>query len=296
MDKEPLIGPVVLCAVVTRDLGRACGAYVEHMGLLASEPFDLDADTARALGMAELADCPARLLGNGRGRQWLLQIEYPAAATRDALASYGWMAQEILVEDVDALAAALASAPDCPFEVLRPPRDLDMSSLIRACQVRGPDGEILYLTQVNGEVPGSALPQGAQGVDHLFIAVLSSPDRDASMREYETLSGSPGVTFDTRISVVNQHRGWDLERKHPIATVQLAGCALVEIDGLPDTAPSPDGISAGTAALCFAAGGSGADGDIAIAHGPLAGHLARPGIGSAGERYTLLFRAPSNNH
>lgn len=238
--------------------------------------------------MPELGGSPAQILSNGRGREWLMQVEYAEAVPRDALASYGWMAQEILVEDVDTLAASL-EVKDSPFELLRPPRDLDMSSLIRACQVRGPDGEILYLTQVNGEVPDAQLPQGAQGVDHLFIAVLSTPDSEKSLREYEQLSGNRGVRFDTRISVVNQHRGWDLERKHPIATIQLAGRSLIEIDGLADSVAAPPGICRGTASIVFRASGEISGGASVLAEGPLAGHVAVAKQGVAGERYTLLF-------
>lgn len=289
MDTEPAIGPIALCVVITTDLNRSSQAYNEHLGQVIAERFNLDTETASALNLASLAGAPCCLLANSQGRPWLLQVEYPQAAPRDALASYGWLAQEILVEDVDALAEQLGALEDGPFELLRPPRNLDVSNIIRACQVRGPDGEILYLTQVNGEVPGSSLPQGAQGVDHLFIAVLSSPNRDESMREYEGLSGSDGVTFDTRISVVNQHRGWDLERKHPIATVQLAGRALVEIDGLPETAAPPSALCAGTAVICFAAQGAAAAGAMEVPAGPLAGHKARACTGAAGELYTLLY-------
>jgi hypothetical protein len=286
---HPKLGPITLCTVICTDLERSRSAYETHLGLHAGDRFTLDAATAAALGLPELAEAPARLLSNARQEPWLLQVEYPAAVPRDALNSYGWLAQELLVEDVDALAASLEGSA---FSVLRPPRNLDVSNLIRACQVRGPDGEILYLTQVNGEVPDSELPQNAEGVDHLFIAVLSTPDRDASLQQYAALSGNAGSCFDMRISVVNQHRGWDLERKHPIATLQLAGRTLIEIDGLEDTADAPQGPCAGTASIAFLAEGPAPASAALLSDGPLAGHMAEAHRGVAGECFTLLYRAP----
>ena len=280
------LGPIRLCTVITRNLNHAGDAYEAVMGMTRSAEFSLDTSTAAALGMAAASGARACLLGNAAGRQWLLQVEMCDAPDRDALGSYGWMAQEILVEDVDALASSLEGTP---FTLLRPPRDLDVSNTIRACQVRGPDGEILYLTQVNGEVEGSELPQGAQGVDHLFIAVLSAPDREACLRHYEGLAGSQGTCFDTRISVVNQHRGWDLEQRHPVATVQLAGKTLIEIDELSDTAPAAEAPCAGTWSIAFIAQGPAPDDAIELPEGPLAGHRASARIGTAGERFTMLY-------
>ena len=286
MPAAPRIGPIALCTVVSHDIDRASSAYAQHLGLRPGDAFTLDESTAAALALPEAVGARARMLANAAGRRWLLQVECPQAAPRDALSTYGWLSQEIAVEDVDALAAALDGSP---FTVLRPPRDLDMSSLIRACQVRGPDGEILYLTQVNGEVPGSELPQNSRGVDHLFIAVLSTPDRDATLRHFEAIAGNEGINFETRISVVNQHRGWDLERKHPIATLQLAGRCLIEIDGLPETQMPPTELSAGTAAIAFIAAGEAPDTALRPQSGPLAGYAALPQTGLAGERYTLLY-------
>lgn len=286
LDTNPGIGPIALCTVISTDLDRASSSYADHLGLVPGDVLELDAATAGALGFSELAGCRARTLSNSAGRQWLMQVEYPDAIPRDALSTYGWLSQEIAVEDVDALAASLG---DTAFTVLRPPRDLDMSNLIRACQVRGPDGEILYLTQVNGPVEGSELPLNARGVDHLFIAVLSTPDRDATLHHYEALSGNRGINFETRISVVNQHRGWDLERKHPIATLQFAGRCLIEIDGLADTQHAPAGVCAGTASIALLAAGAAPADAMPLDSGPLAGFAALPGTGLAGERYTLLY-------
>lgn len=290
MEHKPQFGPIALCTVISADIELSGAAYVDVMGMQLGPRFTLDENTATALGIASAAGAPAQMLANSAGREWLLQVEVGDAPPRDALSSYGWMAQEVLVEDVDGLAPQLEGTA---FTLLRPPRELDVDNTIRACQAQGPDGEILYLTQVNGQMPGSELPENAQGVDHLFIAVLSTPDRTATIASYEAIAGTPdsSATFDTRISVVNQHRGWDLEKKHPIGTVQLAGRCLIEVDELPETAAPGDALSLGTTAIAFHAAGAAPAQAVALSDGPFAGMHAMAHRGVAGERFTLLYSA-----
>ena len=227
MTDTPALGPVALCTLVAQDGQALVDAYCSALYQQVEQAGTVDEDTAWALGRPLLAGCPSWSLANTKGRQWLHIVEYPEARPRKALHTLGWMAMEVLVEDTDALADQLTLSP---FELLRPPADLDVSDRIRAFQVRGPAGEILYLTQVKGPVPPFDLPNCRAPVDHLFIPVLSTPSRDRSLEAYSAVSGNEGLTFDTRITVVNQARKLELEQRHPVATLQLAGQSLIEID------------------------------------------------------------------
>ena len=112
-------------------------------------------------------------------------VEAARAAPRDALSTHGWLSQEVLVADVDRLAAQLAASP---FEVLRPsgkPRYVGPDSCLPGARTRRrnplPDSgqrrrAALRVTDLSGPV------------DHLFIPVLSSPDRDAALAAYERCS------------------------------------------------------------------------------------------------------------
>jgi len=62
-------------------------------------------------------------------------------------------AAELIVDDVDALAAELASSP---FRIIGGPADLSFSDQIRAMQVVGPAREVLYLTQADQMPPAAA--------------------------------------------------------------------------------------------------------------------------------------------
>ncbi len=284
----PTLGPVACAVLLAKNLDAVAQAYEEYLQLSVSHRFVLDRDSALGLGLEDLAGSPSAMLAGSTGRDWLMIVEHPGAADRDALGTHGWLAQEVLVMDVDALAAQLA---DSPFEVLRPPADLDVSDRIRACQARGPAGEILYLTQVKGEVPPFELPQCEGFVDHLFIPVLSTPDREATLTHYETIARAKGLRFDTRITVINQALGLPLEQRHPVGTLQLAGNALIEVDHISAAVPAPEGLSAGTAAIVFHAAGRAPENAVKLDHGPFAGKLLLAIRGIAGERSSLLYHS-----
>ncbi|MCP5131631.1 MAG: hypothetical protein H6985_18860 [Pseudomonadales bacterium] len=285
-DNTPRLGPVALCTLLARDGQALVDAYTGYLHQVMVLADTLDAITAGAIGYPELSGARCWLLANARGRRWLQVVEYAAAIPGDSLASYGWLAMEVLVADVDSLAAGLNGSP---FEILRPPANLDVSDRIRACQVKGPAGELLYLTQVDSEVPPFELPVCEAPVDHLFIPVLSTPSRERSLAEYSALSGTDGLSFDTRVTVVNQARGFDLERRHPVATLQLRGQALIEIDEIAGTRPPSPGICSGMASVAFYCDNQRNPASIAATTGPFANQNVVAGRGCAGERFTLVY-------
>jgi len=245
------LGPVSHGLVVCADLDAANSAYVRHIGLMAAAPAVLTEPILALLGLPTTAALRTQLLCNPAGRPVVQLLELPQAPVPRPLSHHGWMALEILVADADASAARIRGQG---FTLLRPAADLDVSDRIRACQVAGPSGEVLYLTQVKGQVPPFELPTAEHPIDRLFIPVLCTPDRAASTAFYQTLSGSTPLLFDTKITVVNQAHGLPLDTRHPVATLQLSGCTLVEIDELAMTtaAPATRGLAAGIAAVFFA--------------------------------------------
>jgi len=284
---SPGLGPVALCTLLATDGDALVSAYTTWLHQEVAEAELLTADTAAAIGYPQLAGARSWLLCNSKGRRWLQVIEYRSALRRDSLHSYGWMALEVLVADVDQLAESLRASP---FELLRPPADLDLSDRIRACQARGPCGEILYLTQIRGAVPPFELPQCEAPVDHLFIPVLASPSRERSLAQYSRIAGTGGLSFDTRITVLNQARGYALDRRHPVATLQLAGRCLLEIDEVADTAESAPGIYSGMACVAFDCANPAPAGATTPATGPFAGRPVSSHRGCAGEHFTLVYR------
>jgi hypothetical protein len=246
---SPQLGPVLMGTLLCRDLEQIVHAYTTFMHAHVHERGTVDAGQAKLWKMPELEGHAFAVLANAKGRPWLRILEDPDCTDKDSLKHTGWMALEILVQNVDELAEELKTSP---FEILRPVANLDVSDDIRAVQVRGPCGEILYLTQIKGPVPPFELPRASCPVDHIFIPILCSHDRDKSLEFYSALSKNSGLKFDTKITVLNQAYGYDLERKHQVATLQLRDNTLIEIDQI-DAAQTPkSGSISGILMLSFA--------------------------------------------
>ncbi len=147
------------------------------------------------------------------------------------LRSFGWAAIEICVQDVVAVAARLR---DSPFTVIGPPARLDGLPSICAMQVRGPDQEIVFLTQIDADPPGMALPRAGSPVDMLFILVLACSDMAASRRWFAEVMGlEPGPDVALEYGVLSDAFGLAADHKHRIATLSHVADVFLEMDQYP---------------------------------------------------------------
>jgi len=250
-DAARTMGPVLGGVVVTGDLDAMLAAYTNHLQMRVIKQGNVPAKLLAGWDMPALKDCRYAVLESATGSQWLRVVEQQGMKPVEPISSFGWMSLEVLVEDVFALAKKLE---DSPFRFIGQPRSLDVSGGISACQVVGPAGEVLYLTTVVEPAPPAELPIAQAEVDHLFIPVLAVPDRQAAIDFYSDISNSKADKFDMRVTVVNRALGKPIERKLPIATVQLNGKSLIEIDGIEEFSPRPvlpSGLVGGIAVISF---------------------------------------------
>ncbi len=232
----PPTGPLSHATLVVADAAPLLAAY-GALGLQLLRQGRVSTHQAQAWGPAAWA-----LAGRSffelapPGAPTLLRlIEVPGSPIRPTRFHHGWLALEILVADVDALQAPALAAG---FMVLGPPADLEMSPHLRAMQLQGLAGEMLYLTQVKAPVPPFDLPLSAelpagQVLGPLFIAVMAVPSRAAAVQACETQLGllpSATLQFETKVTVLNRALGRELGARWPLATVTLAGRCLFEID------------------------------------------------------------------
>jgi len=255
---DPLpAGPLAHATLIVGDAWPCIAAY-RGLGLSDRDGGAVGSEQAAAWGQPQLAGSSVTWLTAHGARDALLRlITVPGAPARPTRFSHGWMALEVLVRDVDALAPRVAAAG---FEIVGPPADLDVSPAIRAMQAIGPAGEMLYLTQVKSPVPPFSIPLSADlphGVDigASFIAVLSTPSRDAVIDACAPLHPAAVLRFDTRITVLNRALGRDIAQRWPVATVQWGGQSLFEIDEVADARvhTTPDALPAGLAWVTMAA-------------------------------------------
>ena len=237
---------IVFATVIAPDLAAFCQAWTAQLHLHENGRESLSADDAALLGLADQAGAPVAWLANSAGQRVLRVIEDPQAQVMEPMFRHGWLSLEVLVGDIDTLAAGLLA----PFRVLGAPANLELSDAIRAAQVLGPAGELLYLTQIKDQVPPFDLPMTDQPLAATFIGVMTTPDRSASQTAWAALLGAPGWAFETKITVLNRAYGKPLEGRYPVAVVPMPGQCMVEIDQV-DLPPRPVGRLAGVHSLAL---------------------------------------------
>ena len=152
--------------------------------------------------------------------EWEGEVPTPFAAP-------GWSAMEVLVKDLDALFEQLPAA----FTVLNPPAALSFSDQIRAMQVAGPAGELIYFTEVSGEVPGFALPTPTRQVNQCFVMINAVSDIQQSIAFYaELLKCEAPSPMPARVSILSRTNGLDEDHRHDIAPIALGPGQLFELD------------------------------------------------------------------
>lgn len=249
------LGPAICGTVVCKDLEESIDAYAS-LGMQVVKRSRISAALAEFWYAPATADAKCAVLASDSDAAWIRFVEDPiAAAGFVPFATHGWLSLEVSVNDVDSLGEKLK---DSPFKIIGAPADLDVSDAIRAMQVQGPSGEILYLTQVKEQVPPFELPQATTEVDNLFIPVMITPSRDAAVDVYEQFIGLDTHLFDTKITVINKAYGYEITKKHPVAAIQLAGKSMIELDQVEAAVPRDrvEGhLSGGIAMVTFATEG-----------------------------------------
>lgn len=150
------------------------------------------------------------------------------------LRTFGWAAIEICVQDVLAANERMLKSP---FEIIGPPREIEGLPAIYPMQVKGPDGEIAYLTQIRSDLPAYDLPRAASPIDKLFILVLACSDMMGSARWFEEVVGLQfGRSMDIVYTMLANAFGTPHEQLYTISTMVHDRDVFLELDQYPDAA------------------------------------------------------------
>lgn len=242
--------------VCVADLDRARANYERFFDYRTLESGALDAGTAASWGAPKAAGARSAVLGPASGAEiYLRLVEQAPHPDYEPLRTYGWAAIEICVEDV---LAAHARMKESPFVVIGPPREIEGLPAIYPMQVRGPDGEIVYLTQIRDDLPAYDLPRATAPIDRLFIFVLACSDMGASIRfASEKLGLSLGREMEIVYTMLANAFSLPVEQLHAIATVIHERDVFLEFDQYPPAATPrpqakgmlPPGIAVGSLTL-----------------------------------------------
>lgn len=296
-----MIGPIASATVAAVDIDEVTAAYCTCFDFHVLGEAPVSAGLAAAWQWPGLEGARARLLGHTAGAPGVIRLlETSSARGETPLSSPGWRSIELCVRDVSEIRTRIT---DTAFTIVGEPAPIPGSDDIRAMQVLGPAGEMLYLTEI-GEQSIFELPTAHHTVERVFIVVLSAPDLDAARAFYiNAFTGhDPAGDFTAPITCVNRVLDLPPTTEHTFCAVQLRDRSLIEIDqhpptltGTPPRTPAPTPPS-GAVLMTFYADRLQIDGarslgpDCSDPSAPYDGRTARTFIGPAGERFELLLR------
>lgn len=236
------------------DLDRSVDLYTQWLDYTVEEEGTVDSGLAASWG------CPAAggrryavLRPASRRNIFIRFVENEPHPDFVPLVTYGWAAIEVCVQDVLQVNERML---DSPFEIIGPPREIEGLDAIYPMQVKGPDGEIVYFTQIRDDLPAFDLPRAEAPIDRLFILVLACSDMNASLDWLEEHLGF-GVgrrKMEIVYTMLAKAFGLPEEDLHVISTMVHDRDVFLELDQMPDIATPrpgneeqlPQGVAIGT--------------------------------------------------
>ena len=228
-------GRILGGVVATPDLDAALRDYRDRLGLTVVEQGTLPADLAASWDAPAAAGARFAALRPGSGAHCFVRlVEQPVPAGFRPTRTFGWNAYEITVQDVFGWPDRLAGSG---FDIVGPPKEIPGLPYFVAMQMLGRGREMIYLNEVRCDTPTSDLPRAGSPVDHMFIVILATPDRAATMRWYETrLTLEEGGTYTIPYSMINNAFGLDAGTLTTISMAQKGRMPIVEVDDYPPQA------------------------------------------------------------
>lgn len=227
------LGAVRAVTIVCPDLDAATGPYSTYLDYRAVERSRVGPELAAAWGAPAVAGCRFAVLEPASGADTYIRfVEVPGAAAYAPCSAWGWHALELTVSDCDAATTRLEQGP---FRILGDPKDLSFADgALRASQLLGPCGEVLYLTEVRGPVPGYELPVARALIDRVFIMVLHGASAQSGLRWYsQTFGNAASETMAVPIEFMAELHGLDPSYPYRIGTLTLAPGFYFELDDTP---------------------------------------------------------------
>jgi catechol 2,3-dioxygenase-like lactoylglutathione lyase family enzyme len=223
--------------LVTPDAEAAATRYVQWMDYHVVERGEVSADLASSWGAPASAGRHAVTIQPASGADVFIRfVEGDVVPAYRPLRTYGWAALEICNQDVLGVNERMKTSP---FEIIGPPKRIDGLPTIHPMQVKGPDGEIVYLTEIVS--PGNGLPYPGAFIDKLFILVLACSDMNASADWFKaTLGLQVGAPMTIIYNMINDAFSLAADARHTLATATWEGDVFLEFDQYPaEATPRP---------------------------------------------------------
>ena len=234
----------IRCATLSvGDLARSRALYSEWLDYTVVEDGRVPDSLAESWDAPAVAGAAYAVLRPASGVPvYLRLVEQPPVPDYRPLRTYGWAAIEINNQDTLEVAQRMKRSP---FEIIGPPKEIPGIDAIFAMQVQGPDGEIVYLTQIRGDMDDYDLPRANSLVDRLFILVLACSDMESTgWWAEEVLGFQKGRSMEIPYTMISKAFGQAPGTLHALATLKHGRDVALEIDQYPEVAtarPQLDG-------------------------------------------------------
>lgn len=104
-------------------------------------------------------------------------------------------------------------------------------------QVLGTGREMVYLNEVREDTPSTDLPKAHSPTDHIFIVILATPDRAATVKWYcDHVFLTEADTYTLAYSMINNAFGKPADRLSDLTMVQNGRLPIIEVDDYPEEA------------------------------------------------------------
>jgi len=235
---------IIAVTMTAPDLAVVERAYGEFLGYRVVERGAVSAELAAAWNAPAVAGRDFLLMQPESGEPvYLRVVQQEPVAGFEAMKTWGWNSNEILVKDTYAVRERLEGSP---FRIVGEPRGLSMNPEVIAMQAIGPAEELIYLTRIPEGKSLFNLGSAKSFVDRTFIVVLGGPDMGAMRRFYAETLGMP-TTDPTPSTISVLAKAWDLPADHsfPLGIVRFQEDFLIELDEYPPQAgprPQHEGV------------------------------------------------------
>lgn len=223
------------CAThVVADVDAAIARYSRWLDYAVVEDGAVPADLAASWGAPASGGRRYVVMQPASGSEVFLRfIEGDEVPDYLPIRTYGWAAIEICVQDVEQVNERMLQSQ--VFDVIGPPKPLDGFPTVKPMQVRGPDQETVYLTEIRVDGPSSGLPSPQSLVDRPFIMVLACPDLRATIAwTAEVLGLEITAPVAIRYSMISLAFGLPEDDKHELVTCKWQGQVFLELDQYPE--------------------------------------------------------------
>ncbi len=221
--------------VTTPDLAGSIRDYRGLLGLELLERSQVSDVLAASWGCPDSAGAMMATLKPASGAHCAIRlVEQPVPDEFRAVSSFGWASYEITVQDVYSWPERLKGSG---FDIVGPPREIEGLPYFVAMQMTGRGREMIYLNEVRMDTPSSDLPRANSPTDHIFIVILATPDRSATVDWYrDKLQLDEGGTYTLEYTMINKAFGLPDGTQSSITMVQKTRLPIIEVDDYPDAA------------------------------------------------------------